>query len=405
MPKNPLLFPDKFVLDGTVSDSGIGALEIAVTNLSIASKFGAMRQANAIRIGGLGSIKNQNRGMPTLNSLLPTRSVGKFTTIPSEPTGTVGYFIGGFGEISSGQDITQHRRRLDRFTFATTTIANLGAQIDIHAHYTFGNSVYGYYCWAPDDLRFFGRFTFQTESTASIGSVLFPSRYRGASLKNQNRGYACSGISSFSGTYYGNIDRFSFAGESSVSIGTILDARSHCSGFGNKFNGYIAGGTTSNTNFVNKIERLSYATEIRSLLSVVFSTPKGMLATWMPGSLSSTYLMSGNTYGSFTPATGAPVRFYMLNSTEKFTFTGETCGLLGTTIEKGFYHYGAVGNAARCVMAGGITHTDAYEVQNTTNTETNQMRGFTYATETHELLSCVLSIGRRTLAGLDNHGI
>jgi len=109
MAKNPALFPDTFILDGTVSDSGLGALEIAVNNLNVASKSGAMRQANAIRVSGLNSIKNQNSGMPTLNSLLPTRSVGKFTVLPSEPTGTVGYFISGWGDTS--QDISNQRTR------------------------------------------------------------------------------------------------------------------------------------------------------------------------------------------------------------------------------------------------------------------------------------------------------
>src|SRR4028119_1833918 len=124
MPKNPLLFPENFVLDGTVSDTGIGALEVAVNNLSVASKAAAMRQANAIRIGGLGSIKNQNRGRAILNSLLPTRSVGKFTALPSEPTGTVGYFVGGNGDANLGPVVDQ-RTRTDRFTFSTDTIVSL----------------------------------------------------------------------------------------------------------------------------------------------------------------------------------------------------------------------------------------------------------------------------------------
>jgi hypothetical protein len=406
MPKNLLLFPEKFQLDGAVSDSGIGALEVAVNNLSIASKSGAMRQANAIRIGGLGSIKNQNRGMPTLNSLLPTRSVGKFTVAPSEPNGTVGYFIGGFGDNSNGRDISAQQTRFDRFTFATNTVNSLGSQTSISSQYTFGNSTYGYYCWAPATLKFFARFTFQNETISPIGSVVFPGRYQGASLKNQSRGYACGGISSSAGTIYGNVDRFSFAGEVCVSIGTLLQAKLQNFGFGNKFNGYVGGGATvSNfTSISNNIERFSYATELNAIISSVFTIGRGLLSTWVPSSLSAAYFVSGHAFGTF-PTAGSAARIYCVNTIEKFTYAGETTSVLAGTIARGVRLYGAVGNSTRCIMGGGTSYTDTYEAQSLTNREVNEMRAFTYGTETHEILGSVLSIGRNSVAGLDNHGI
>jgi hypothetical protein len=192
MPKNPLIFPNQFILDGTASDSGIGALEIAVNNLNIASKSGAMRQANAIRVSGLNSIKNQNRGMPILNSLLPTRSVGKFTVPPSEPSGTVGYFISGWGDTS--KPITAQRLTTERFTFASDTIVNLGGKIEPHLHYAIAEKSYGYIFAGVSASNKVWRLTFQSETYASIGSVLFPNRYQGASLKSQSRGYICGGV-------------------------------------------------------------------------------------------------------------------------------------------------------------------------------------------------------------------
>lgn len=407
MPKNPLLFPENFVLDGTVSDSGIGALEVAVNNLSTASKFGAMRQANAIRIGGLGSIKNQNRGMPTLNSLLPTRSVGKFTVAPSEPSGTVGYFVGGFGDNSNGRDTNPMQKRIDRFTFATNTVASLGNHPNIHAHYSFANTVYGYSCYAPGTVRLFLRFTFQTETSSVLGSVLFPTRYQGASLKSQNRGYACAGISSGTGTIYGNVDRFSFVGEVCVSISAMLQAKIQPFGFGNKFNGYVAGGSSSNIGLVgvsNNIERFSYASELNALISGVLNTGRGLMSSWIPGSGFAAYLVSGYAYGQF-PNPGSPNRGYMLNNIEKFTFTGETSSLLGTTLARGLRLYGAAGNAVRCVMGGGWSYTDAYETQAVSQRELTEMRAITYATETYELLGSVLSLGRDYVGALDNNGI
>lgn len=400
MPKNVLLFPDKFVLDGAASDSGIGALEIAVNNLNVASKSSAMRQANAIRVSGLNSIKNQNRGMPTLNSLLPTRSVGKFTVPPSEPTGTVGYFASGWGNTS--QDISNQRTRTDRFTFATDTITNLGSQISPHLHYGIANPTYGYIFAGASDTNKTWRLTFQTETYTLIGAVLFPNRYNGASLKNQSRGYVCCG--SLGGTTYGEVDRFTFAGEVSVSIGSILQTRNSNSGFGNKFNGYIGAGyangiTTSPT---SNLEKFSYASESRTAISAVLSIARAGMSTWIPGSTLASYLLTGQAYGSFPTAGVSPLRYYYHNVIDKFTFTGETCTALGSTLSKGSVAYGAAGNATRCVIAGGATHTDAYNTQNTTTVESNEVRGFTFSSETNSVLGCVLSVGRYYLAGVDN---
>lgn len=400
MPKNPLLFPDKFVLDGTVSDSGIGALEVAVNNLNIASKSGAMRQANAIRVSGLNSIKNQNRGMPTLNSLLPTRSVGKFTVPPSEPTGTVGYFISGWGDANN--DIAQQRLRTDRFTFASDTITNLGAKIEPHLHYAIGNSSYGYIFAGASASNKVWRLTFQTETYALLGAALFPNRYQGASLKNQTRGYLCAG--SNGGTVYGEVDRFTFAGEVCVSIGSVLQTRTNSYGFGNRFNGYIGAGyangvTTSTT---NNIEKFGYASESRTAIAAALSVSRAAACTWAPGSTLAAYLLSGQAYGSFPTSPTSPNRYFYTNVIDKFTFAGETCGGLGSTLAKGRATFGSVGNATRSIIGGGTTHTDAYTIQNTSTVEPNEMVAFTFATETNAALGCVLSIGRCYLAGVDN---
>lgn len=400
MPKNPLLFPDKFILDGTVADSGIGALEVAVTSLNIASKAGSMRQANAIRVSGLNSIKNQNRGMPTLNSLLPTRSVGKFTVLPSEPTGTVGYFISGWGDTS--RDISAQRMTTERFTFATDTIVNLGGKIEPHLHYAIANPTSGYIFAGASAQNKTWRMTFQTETFALIGAVLFPGRYNGASLKNQSRGYACAGASG--GSAYGDVDRFTFAGETCVAIGSLLQTRSGVSGFGNRFNGYLGAGSANNvaTNPTNNLEKLTYSAETRTVISAILGTPRANMSTWIPGSNLAAYLMSGIAYGSFpTPGT-SPVRYYYTNAIDKFTFTGETCAVLGTTLAKGRHTHGSVGNATRCVIGGGITHTDAYATQNTGTVESNEMTGMTYITETSVALGCVLAVGRCYLSGVDN---
>jgi hypothetical protein len=403
MAKNPALFPDTFILDGTVSDSGLGALEIAVNNLNVASKSGAMRQANAIRVSGLNSIKNQNSGMPTLNSLLPTRSVGKFTVLPSEPTGTVGYFISGWGDTS--QDISNQRTRTDRFTFATDTITNLGSKIEPHLHYTTGNPTYGYIFAGVSAANKIWRLTFQTETYTLIGAALFPNRYNGASLKNQSRGYICAGSSG--GTVYGEIDRFTFAGEVCVSIGSILQTRNSSSGFGNKFNGYIGGGLADgiNTSPTNNLEKFIYASEVKSTISAALSLARSAMGTWMPGSTLAAYLLSGLAYGSFPTAGVSPARNYYPNVIDKFTFTGETCAALGTTLSKGSTNYGAIGNTTRCVMGGGVTHTDAYATQNTYTVESNEIKAITFATETNAVLASVLSIGRFYLAGVDNSSI
>ena len=400
MPKNTLLFPPSFVFDTIGAESGIGGLQIAVNNLAVASKSGAMRQAHTLGVGGRNSIKNQNKGMPTLNSLLPTRSVGKYTVAPSIPNGTVGLFTTGWGDTS--HDITSQRLRTDRFTFATDTIVSLGARNPApHLYYGIANSTNGYLLIIVDSNQIW-RLPFQTETLALLGGTLFPARYQGASLKNQSRGYACAG--SNGGTVYGNVDRFTFAGEVCVSIGSLLQAKNANSGFGNKFNGYIAGGLNNGVSTLptNNIDRFSYASESSVAISALLSVSRNSMATWIPGSTLATYMMSGSTYGSFPTPGVSPARTYSSNVIDKFTFTGETCAPLGSTLSKGSYTFGAVGNATRCVIGGGITHTDSYTIQSTYTVESNEMRGLTFVTETNAVLGCVLSVGRCYLAAVDN---
>lgn len=395
------MFPDEFILEGSDSDSGIGAIEIAVSNLNIAAKAGAMRQANAIRTAGQIAIKNQNRGMPTLNSFLPIRSVGRFTVPPSEPSGTLGYFISGWGDTTQGSIFNQ-RTRTDRFTFASDTITSLGARISPHLHYATANSTFGYIFGGASASNASWRMTYQTESFAQIGAALFPNRYYGASLKNQSRGYFCGGSSG--GTSYGDVDRFTFAGEVCVSIGSLLESRNAPSGFGNRFNGYLAGGfanaVTANT--TNTIERFSYASESRAATAASLSINRAAMSTWIPGSLLASYLMAGYCYGSFPNPGVSPARSFYTNVVDKFTFTGETCAALGSTLSKGIASFGAIGSPTRCTFGGGSAHTDAYTAQNTYNVESNELGNITFSTETNTLLASVLSQGRTYLSAVDN---
>ena len=399
MPKNPRLFPDNFLLDGSNSESGIGALEVAVNNLSVAAKFGAMRQANAIRIGGLGSIKNQNRGMPTLNSLLPTRSVGKYVTPPSEPSGTVGYFVGGLSTIPS----LKAEARIDRFTFAASTNVSIGdASAAPQYAFAFANKNFGYL--ALNALFF--RLTFQSEVFSSIGAVLFPQRYIGASLRTASRGYACGGVQlGGSGTVYPNTDRFSFAGEVCVSISTAVQARNYSFGFGNKFNGYVGGGlnTGVSTAVTSNIERFSYANEtVANISSMLSAGGKSNAGFWTPGSSFAAYLISGNSYGRFPDPVNSAFRLYVNNKIEKFTYSGETMSVLGVTLSNGISGFSAVGNQTRVVVGGGSKPNDAYSTQNAGAAETNQLIGFTFTTESLEVLSATLSKARTGLNAVDN---
>lgn len=400
MPKNPLIFPDEFILDGAVSDSGIGALEVAVNSLSIASKSGAMRQANAIRVAGLGSIKNQNRGMPILNSLLPTRSVGKFTVAPSEPSGTVGYFIGGWGDVAS-PNFPLFAVRTDRFTFATDTIVNLGSRLNIHAaSYAFGNAIAGYIGWFTSSWKL----TFQSETISPIGAMLFPGRYMGASLKNQSRGYALTGTADGGSTVFGTVSRFSYAGESLVTIATVLQPRMRACAFGNRFNGYIAGGSTDATGATihNNIERLSYASELGVIISTILPNKKTGLNGWCPGSGNASYFWGGMTSGSFPSPPTSPFRLYLINTIDRFSFAGETCSILASLLARGFCDGSVIGNAVRSVVGGGIVHLDGYTSQNVHTSEPSEIKALNYNTELHQILGCVLSLGRHLAVGLDN---
>ncbi len=403
MPKNILLFPNNFILDSTATDSGIGVLEVAVNNLFVAAKASAMRQAHALGLNGRNAIKNQNRGLVTLNSLLSTRSVGKYTVPPSDPTGTVGYFLGGAGrqDLPTAIDAAS---RVERFSFATSIITSLGNIFNTNNAFGIANVSYGYIVKAFGSVFRWSRMTFQIETIAPLGLSLFPSRYYGASLKNQSRGYACGG--SQSGTTYGDVDRFSFAGEVSTSIGALLQTRNASSGFGNRFNGYIAGGQNNGSNTANtaNIERFAYASESKVNIVAALSSPgKSLLATWIPGSVNAAYLMGGQAYAQF-PTGADPARFYSSNAIDKFVFVGETMSLLGTTLPHGNIYYGAVGNPTRSVMAGGMTHTDAYTVQSLAirNIESTRVWDFTFLTEVNSILGVTLTQGRYALTGLDN---
>jgi hypothetical protein len=401
MPKNTLLFPPNFVFDSIGAESGISGLQIAVNNLAVASKSGAMRQAHALGVSGRNSIKNQNKGMPTLNSLLPTRSVGKYTVAPSALSGTVGLFTNGWGDTSAGSISTQ-RLQTDRFTFVTDTIVSLGARNPApHLHYGIANSVNGYLLIIVDSNQIW-RLPFQTETLALLGGTLFPARYYGASLKNQSRGYACAG--SNGGTVFGNVDRFTFVGEVCVSIASFLQTRNGCSGFGNRFNGYIAGGFANGvyTLPTNNTERFSYASESNVAISAFLSLSRAELTTWTPGSVLASYVMSGNAYGRFPDPNTSVVRLYYSNAIDKFTFTGETCAALGATLSKGSSNSGAVGNTTRCVIGGGQSHTDSITTQQTKTVQSNAMYAIEFATETSAVLGCVLSAGRLHLTGIDN---
>jgi len=392
MPKNPLIFPDEFILDGTVSDSGIGALEVAVNSLSIASKSGAMRQANAIRVGGLGSIRNQNSGMPTLHSLLPTRSIGKFTIVAAEPTGTLGYFLGGV------RDNGVPTLRVDRFTFATNTTVNIGSVwLNWYAFCT-GNSTQGYTVLNAT----FWRLVFASELIGQIGSTTFPERGLGASLKSQTKGYMCAGASG--GTVYQNIDRFTFVGEVCVSIASLVQARVWGAGFGNRFNGYLAGGD-ANSNGTANIERFSYASETKTNITALLSRQKYQSSTWVPGTRTTAYLAGGLAFGRFPDPVNSNFVVHPTNSIDRFLFVGETCAPIGNTIQFGTYTFAATGNPVRTVMAGGITHSDTYPSQSATIINSTRVWGFTFTTETNEILGAVLSQGRYALNGLDNSNL
>lgn len=392
MPRNPLLFPNKFVLDGTTSNSGISALEIAVNNLSVASKSGAMRQANAIRQSGLNSIKNQNRNMPTLNSLLPTRSVGRYVLPLSIPTGTKGYILSGYLLPSGSPEYYDMTVRRDRFTFATDTMVGIGnSEPGIHAGFEVANAENGYFAW----FNGFWRMNFQTETTTPMGLFVFPSRYQGASLKTPSRGYFCDGSNRL-----GSVDRFSFAGEVCVSIGSRLQGRNYMSSCGNKFNGYIAGGDTSSTLATSNIERFSYAAETKVDIVAALSTRKRLISPWVPGSTNAAYLMGGYASGPF-PTAGSTERLYISKTIDKFSFTGETITVIGSELTNGICSHGAIGSPSRVVIAGGQSHPDAYTVQAST-VQVSRVTALTFATELNTVLGATLSKERFIPISLDN---
>ena len=393
MPKNTLLFPPNFVFDTIGAESGISGLQITVNNLAVASKSGAMRQAHALGVGGRNSIKNQNKGMPTLNSLLPTRSVGKYTVAPSTPTGTRGYILSGYLNPAGTTEYYDMIQRRDRFTFASDTMANIGndAGLGIHIGFQVANPENGYFAWFNNCWRF----RFSTETTTLLGVFAFPSRYQGASLKTPSRGYFCDGNNRL-----GSVDRFSFVGEVCVSIGSLLQGRNYLAGCGNKFNGYILGGD-SNATRTSNIERFSYASESKVDILAALSVKKDMLAPWIPGSTGAAYLMGGYAIGPF-PTGGSAERAYFSNTVEKFTFTGETNTLLGSNLSNGISGYGAVGNASRAVITGGQTHADSYATQATTTIQVSRVAALTFATEVYVVLSCALSKERFIPVSLDN---
>ena len=398
MPKNTLLFPPSFVFDTVGAESGISGLQIAVNNLAVASKSGAMRQAHALGVGGRNSIKNQNKGMPTLNSLLPTRSVGKYTVAPAEPSGTVGYFLTGYLTIGGLRaDTTQ-----DRFTFATNTLVNIGAFLYTSNCYSFANKTFGYFAL----ISGFYRLTFQSELFATLGAILSPQRYVGASLRTSTRGYACGGMAGGGGTIFPNVDRFSFAGEVCVSIATLIQARNFSNGFGNKFNGYIAGGYNNGVGTQNttNVERFSYASETVAGISAVLSVGgKADFCTWSPSSLSSAYLFSGSSYGRFPDPVNSAFRSYANNKVEKLTYAGEVMSVLGTTLSNGLIGFGTIGNSLRTVIGGGRKPAEAYLLQTESSyAEINQITALSFATDTVEVLATTLSKARVALTGLDN---
>ena len=398
MPKNTLLFPTNFVFDTAGTESGISGLQIAVNNLAAVSKSGAMRQAHALGTGGRNSIKNQNKGMPTLNSLLPTRSVGKYTTPPTEAVGTVGYLLGGYSLIPSLQGI----QIIDRLNLATNTVASLGNFVFLRYCFTLANKSFGYFGLLSDIYRL----TFQSESFNRLGATLFPPRYVGASLRNPSRGYTCSGTNNEAGGQaFTNVDRFSFAGEVCVAIATAVTARTHSIGFGNKFNGYLAGGIANGTGSIPlvTIERFSYANETSSGISTTLSGGgKYGGSGWVPGSTLASYLMGMNTYGRFPDTVNSAFRNYRTNTIDKFTYTGETVAVLGTQLAYGVANFTGVGNATRTFMAGGYKHGDAYTVQaSNQQIETADITALTFSSETVATIGA-LSKSRYALSGVDN---
>lgn len=403
MPKNPLLFPDNFLLDSTASESGIAALEVAVNNLQIASKAGAVRQAHAIRQGGLHAIKNQNRGMPTLNSLLPTRSIGRYTAAPSVPSGTLGYFLSGYGDDTLPTFDTAITSA-ERFVFATDTAVNLGTIAPISdTSFSVSNTTNGYWGRIND----FFRISFDSEAINSIGARIFPSRYFGASLKSISKGYMCCGKAG--GTVYTEVDRFSFVGESCVSVGSVLQARVYSCGYGNKFNGYLGGGWVgthgslkANVPATANIERFAYASESKINISAALNIPKALGLTWMPGSQGSAYIIGGTGWYTFPTPFVDPLRSYFSKTIEKFVFSGETISTLGSTISVGRSNFGAIGNASRVVMAGGATHSDAYNAQQAALIYQKTVWDFNFNTEVSSVLSATLSIDRVNIPSVDN---
>ncbi|MEG3881052.1 hypothetical protein QT972_27175 [Microcoleus sp. herbarium7] len=400
MPKNTLLFPPSFVFDTIGAESGISGLQIAVNNLAVASKSGAMRQAHALGVGGRNSIKNQNKGMPTLNSLLPTRSVGKYTVASSIPTGTLGYFLSGWVDASDPNSALV-ATRVERFTFATNTITNLGSLLtaNMHGGGAIANPSYGYIA----QFTYLWRMTFQSESISLLGQRLSFSRYMISNLKNKSRGYFCLGWSSFDGTIY-DIDRFSFSGEVCAGIGTVIQGRAWATGFGNNFNGYLCGGSLNGsiaTMLANNIERFSYASESKVDISAILSSARNKGSSWTPGTSFASYLVGGDCNNRFPDPVNSAVRKFSSNKIDKFTFAGETVALLGVTLPNGRTLFESIGSPARSVLAGGTTHTDSYSTQNA-YALTTQITDLTFATEVATILGATLSIARYYTVSLDN---
>ena len=402
MPKNTLLFPPNFVFDTIGAESGISGLQIAVNNLAVASKSGAMRQAHSLGVGGRNSIKNQNKGMPTLNSLLPTRSVGKYTVAPSIPSGTVGYFLSGFVDPADPNYPTVITR-VERFTFATNTIVLLGGIApDSHESAIAANTSYGYLA----RFNIFWRMTFQLETLSPLGQRLSFSRYMFSSLKTASRGYFCLGWSSYNGTIY-DIDRFSFAGEVCVGIATTLQDRIFSTGCGNKFNGYICGGSLNGgtaTMLANNIERFSYTSELKTDIATTLTAARNRGASWSPGTSFAAYLIGGTRYDRFPDPVNSAFRNFHSNKIDKLTFAGETISILATTLPSGITDIESVGSATRVVSGTGAQHSDSYTVQ-AAYFNTTQMTDLTFGTEVASLLGATLSMARGNANSLDNSSL
>lgn len=386
MPANPRWYPNELPALAQ-SSSSTSALETAVRTLQNDARTQSIRQALSRRSAGILQAAEQNRGAIVIGSLMPlvidpvARSQPATQTVSA--VGTVGY-------VSSGAGTSAQSIAVDKVTLSTGSVSSLGNRlINGHKHRV-----------AASNLR---------SAILAGGTADFSSAFGGGEAEEFSYATETSATLAFSsfGLYLGHIASGSF---SSTTDGFFVEvaqppARIFAVNFDSKATSTLAA-TFGPMHIFSSISTPSSSVIFHSLWSHVtgvhsfrFASQSTARIAAMPAGYYTAdrqVLGNGSNAWLFGGVATSPSSIF------RYNVASTSFSTVSASLSPVFSNAARIGSSTSGYLCGGTT--GAYHMLNSffTNTGTQGIYGFTYATEAFAFVSNGLTIARSHPVGVSN---